>query len=60
MTNKDCLIVLLIVVGFFAVTFYLWVNHIQIARMLFAGLGCLGMGLFAFGLWHGLKGLIRE
>lgn len=52
MTTKDFLIVILMVVGFYAVTYFMFTHYKEIAMWFFAGLFMLGMSVFAYGSWH--------
>lgn len=52
MTGKDFLVVILMVIVFYVVTFFMWTHYKDIAQMFFAGLLICAMGLFAYGSWH--------
>lgn len=52
MTGKDFLVVILMVIVFYVVTFFMWTHYKEIARMFFMGLFAVGMCLFAYGSWH--------
>lgn len=52
MTGKDFLVVILMVIVFYVVTFFMWIHYKDIAQMFFGGLLICAMCLFAYSSWH--------
>ena len=60
MKNKDFIIAILLVIGFYVGTFYMWVNHKHIAQMFFFGLFILAFGTLAVCSFVSMKNLFRN